>query len=1549
MPIVSFNAAKRPGIPFNPAILSNTKAIGSMASPLSRVVRALYSPDKKPNRPMSNLLDIKGYPLTPNDYHGVIALFRIKESQWRSTQMWSSIFAEIYAPLATQAKDLRKVVKENRQAISEISKKFTEMNSATLASVKKTKTGATASIAVYRGDDTVRRALMVCVDTTTWDEYARTQSAALDMPIVAKSVSTNVLKYMSLRAQERNVFKSLNSTFRIEVTPGGSCVMYLDLTITRAQLENICNNDFADVRPVDLYGLIRTWALARTDPSISPPSSTKPLADIAATLPHGGEPRLSKDGILVDQRGDMFRIPPVVDNISRYDTALALALTGEDGTVAQWHKDATSVRKLPKQQNVFVDWVNYKWAFVNGVGNLEVEDLSRSQPCNATHIRNFLSAVIIANEAAANFVSFAASLANRVGMSLPESRLMILQGVDLIGFHPDYEGTTAQDFRLYHMRVLADMAKMPSIMTAHNKLTGASFKPYVDFCSTVHKLVEAISADVDKFYEEYAVKTIASFEARAVLFDEYADKFDAVDAQDKNRRAKYMAPMIDTAYVIPELPYMAAQKGAMPHQGNTMNALRESPDNAILSVQAGGGKTMMIVTDILKEMKSGVKGPFLVLCPAHLIAQYVIEFSYFTESRINTIPVTTYTTSQKRGGLAAIARMIEVAPINTVVLCDYNLAKGGKTVNVGYGNSSSQVYRIVEFLRQFRFNYVGCDESHMLKNLTASQSRAVGTLIADIPKKRLATGTFMANSPEDICGQFALLDPSVFGTVEDFAKEFSAGGNSGKIRKMRPGAELEILRRLKGNCRYIQVKRKEWAAILPPTVEQTHLVHLSDNQRHIYETILAASVEELKKAAATNKKLAILLGIVQMSDEDREAAMEDMDEEDKQSDMSGGLDELLRRFLARLEQFLCAPAKDKLGASLSADDRVSPKVAEFARLCREHLEKGIPGKILAFTNQIASAEEVYNNLPGDLKSQALLYTSGQKAECGSEFENNPKKTIMIGVGQSMETGLNLQFASRLVRLETVMSPGALEQGNSRIGRPNVKVTETRPATYYDWITVDHSIDVTKLAYLLTKKVRIAAIEEADNPIYANMEIPELFKLTIENITENNTEETLDPYLGPNGMYREYNKRLESDYRQFRDTHKHLLDADGKMRMIPLVRSPNLEGSSIMRRLPYVPGMSLYGTKSLGLVRMDEYLRVNADTNDEDDDGKAEVVLPGGDSTEVVDIKQRQADYLAKVKSLYVHTEQGDGEVVGGSHRGNRVNVRLPSGEIMPFSMLSVFVITKPQSSGKDVRLNLAKQAGDVPIDTPYDVPGVDEVLPTKAEIKKAEKKHNGAKNQEFALNLVVINDLLGLELDSPEDNTLAAKTLRLVQFKDAPHYYYTKLATPQVLLRFFQAVAKAKFTMSGPLSANLKAFYLQWSRMRKNAVSMFGQSTATQLRTFYNITHRPNPDTKEMVAYITVKDEQVFLCLPSQGHRGNLNVVNKVHTPGIKFYKSNPELIRFFAQPSQLTRFMQTLQQSGVSVSNEAELYADFKRLHKLVPKVTKMSMDEFFAQKDAK
>jgi SNF2 family DNA or RNA helicase len=309
----------------------------------------------------------------------------------------------------------------------------------------------------------------------------------------------------------------------------------------------------------------------------------------------------------------------------------------------------------------------------------------------------------------------------------------------------------------------------------------------------------------------------------------------------------------------------------------------------------------------------------------------------------------------------------------------------------------------------------------------------------------------------------------------------------------KPGTEALVKARLRSHCVIAEAKKKEWAAILPLPKERFHSVDLTPKQMEVYYVILNEVIEKVQLDAQTNDTLRrLLLG---------KALDENGDEVD--SDVS--IDGLLNPYLARLEQFLTAPTKDTIGAAMltAPEDQISPKALKIVELCRLHEEEKKPGKCLIFTNYTDSAEAIYEAFPPAMKANCILYSASNKEECLASFEKDASKRFMVGVEASLNTGGNLQFCDQLQRCETVWTPGVLEQGNARIGRPNIKEKEGRSEIFYEWIISNKTIDVTKISYLMSKTISKAKFDEAGNSRFDTLEVPPLFSMTLDTIRASN--------------------------------------------------------------------------------------------------------------------------------------------------------------------------------------------------------------------------------------------------------------------------------------------------------------------------------------------------------------------------------------------------------------------------------------------------------------
>lgn len=740
-----------------------------------------------------------------------------------------------------------------------------------------------------------------------------------------------------------------------------------------------------------------------------------------------------------------------------------------------------------------------------------------------------------------------------------------------------------------------------------------------------------------------SIESILNWRANMDVWHTYCQTTDAykgLELDDRTQRSSYGRQPEDqdelpTGYAPKSIPNLKNDMSLMPHQAKAAYSLEKLPQFAVLDVDAGGGKTLIVITDVLRKLEAGICDTPAVFCPAGLLANYVQDGNFSTHGKLNVIPINSVTVNSF--GKEYFEKLAKSGPPNTLFVVSYDYLTTGD-IWVSYGTKLTLEPGNAQWIRSLGFDAVWLDESHFLKN-ASGRTNAARTALVDTKYRVLATGTLLATKIGDVINQMMLLDPGVFGTEARFAEKYGGDGElaasavdfeSGRVVPMKAW----ISNQMQKNVCVVKGRRKEWAALLPPKKVSFYWVELSEAQRKLYQAVLESTVEEIQN----DPKIMALLN-------------------QQNEDFADQLEQLLKRFLQRIEKVLTAPGSDELSVTLTPEEKISPKGQMIGRIVRDHMAKNIPGKILVFTSYIHSAEAVYDALPDDIRARAILFKGNalQKMKCREEFEKNPDKILMVGVEFSMNTGINAQFASRLIRCESVYSPGMLEQGESRINRPNAKKdkngksTEFRTMIYMDWILVDKSVDVTKAGRLMWRMLDVAKFQNPNIPSY--QALPELspIRMTIESILANNSfEEAIPEYLD---TYLTLENKVKSDeVAEYKRRHPNL----------SFVGQPTdglLEGSAMLKRVPYTPGGDLMDMSELGLIPIPEYEREYED-------------IP--------------------LKNLNCHTDQGDGPIVSDSKNTVRV---LVSGDKITFNKSSCYIITKKVTNAKEIRQAMARNAG----------------------------------------------------------------------------------------------------------------------------------------------------------------------------------------------------------------------------------------------------------------
>ncbi|QDH83606.1 helicase [Achromobacter phage Motura] len=1316
------------------------------------------------------------------------------------------------------------------------------------------------------------------------------------------------------------------------VERGTGGVVFLKFILSRAECEYITNTAWNLIRPQDLYVVLQSWAVNYYGAykKSKPPKSAFAISSIAKTLPKdltSVTVKANDKGISTDARGRPIYLPLVLDQTQRYEDLFGQAGNQDDTGVFRLvdEKAPSFSANLPSNIPVLMDWVNCKFAYTNASGILTVTDVSRNMISTATHIKNWLS-----RKVDVKLLTILTRIAQAAGIEpqlhLKSSDNWITREGEQIWLNDQAEGLVSQYLSNTQPEAYFAGARELFLRFTENKdvtwfdlAYNSDFAPFRPLGRWFQKAGAAVLERMDNVYERYSVHYVTQHVAWLFMMYFYAHQYYEIEGQDAELRGAAKNQGFKEDWEAPALPLIDGEVVIrLPHQQKVANLLRDSPNFAILPVDAGGGKSMLAITDILQEFSKGRSAPYLIGCPGHLVAQYVKELVFFTKSRLNVIPITTYVI--RKHGFERLTSMLASAPRNTVVIFDYNVLKL-QGVSVCYGTTAVAVYPVAEMLKQMAFQYVLLDEAHYLRK-DSQRTRSVMNLVADIPKKRLASGTMAYDSTSDLAMQIAIMDPTIFGTRDEFNERFAAedGVKNGRVVEWRPGAQQEIMALIKSTVVVAGAKRKEWAALLPPKDEELIPVALTPEQQRVYQMIMSEAEEEIR----ANKELMAKIAELQNTDENE---LED------DPDAGNTVEALIRPYLQRADKFVMAPARDPLGnLELKGADRKSPKILKIEERIREHIAIGAKGKILIFASYNETADEIYESIAPDLQARGLLYKAADKVEAQASFETDDNLLWMVGVEDSINTGLNLQFCSRLIRVSFPWTPGALEQGNARLNRPNLKIDEERDTIYYDTILADKTIDIAKASRLISKLISVTKFENADSPAYE--EIPDLpvIKMSLDNILGlNSWNDNLMEYAE---AYRTYQEVIEADYAAYREDFEAKYGHNFK---IPIKEAAPPGDAALMKYTPYVPGLELYGQGQLGLVRLDLYLR--SDTLGDDLANETDVESEGKvDMTS----KDAQKDVAAFLKGQRVHTEFGEGEVTSVNFAIGTVLVMYDDGSQARLKFSTVFVINRELTSGEDIRRQILKAQGQMPVSDPVLVPSNSFQMTAKgkklAEKKKAEEEAQREAEKtalQESLNahlvLLITNGFLGLSFDSSmEGSEATTRALEAVGFRTIEPYFYAHMETPLRLKKQITKWNEAGFVPDPLMTNEMQALLGIYNLMKEGKMGRssltFKLANRNQLRNFYRMEHKPSTDTKVIKPYPILENGEVYLALPIRGQVGTLKAI-KVRAPGVTWYKSDPTMCYYALTKEKLLAMMKKIQQAGVVITNLEELQREVKRL----------------------
>jgi SNF2 family DNA or RNA helicase len=1333
-------------------------------------------------------------------------------------------------------------------------------------------------------------------------------------------------------------------------------LVFLNFTITKEEAQQLTTTEWRQLRNIDLYPVLLEWVhnLYGQDGNI--PIASFPISKIAFSLPknHIEAARVNDKGLSISPTGKPFFLPREIDKnqtITYEDRYLQAGLQEDDSftlspintkKALEIDLNNPTTSKLPINMPVCIDWVNNKFAYTTTAGYLKIQDLTRFHTADLCHIRVLLEEREFTH---ALFVDIM-RLGNAAGVSdtdaLHEARNLDLDEFNLSEtFKRDFsEAQLLLDWFGVAKRAFLSEEEQDKVVVGDVRSNGYPlFKVIAQY---IKKIEEAVLTNLDAVYAKYSVSTVCETLPWVILVAEYADNLSHIRAEDQSLRKAYIDQKVDPDWELPSTPLLSDNIGVLPHQKKVRNLLKDSPDNAILPIQAGGGKSLLLLMDVLLEIKANRNSPYLILCPDHLVANYVSEVLYFTNAKLNVITLTSITV--KQNGLDRLQKIAESAPRNTVVVAGFGvLAFRPRTVC--YGTTPITIYSIIDFLRQFNFGYVAIDESHKTKGNTA-RTKAVQTLIADIPKKRLASGTMAHDTPSDLVNQIGMMDPTLFGSREQYHEKYAEEVKGNKVIRWKPGAQLQIMSKIKSRVVVAKAMRKEWAALLPKKNEWIGGVELTTLQQNVYNAILDETIERIKEDAKTNKELQRFLRGSEYASPD-ETDPED-GEQELDEDEGEDLANLLKPYLARLEQFLIAPGEDPLGKQvLIENDLISPKTLKILERVEAHIfgkqiEIGgklvqygpFPGKVLVFTNQIISAEEIYRLASPRLKACGILYKAVDKTEHGARFSKDPKIKWLVGVEKSMNEGLNLQFASRVIRTEVPWTPGVLEQGNSRVNRPELKKKEIREEIFYDTIIADSTIDVTKMARLISKVIAIGKFENAENPNYLDVPDLAIIKMSLDSIRNLNRWFDMGGNLGLESYahaLKKYDEVVRKDYEDYKQEYIKKYGHLPKLEPVPV--APDPQDAQLMTSVPYTPGVELYSANELGLVRLDEYLSIGNEfnENDNEEDSDEDSVDPTED------------EIIGNLKGMPVHTEFGDGVIRLISRNSRNVSVLLDTGYSIAIRKSQCFLITRNQVSGKDIRTLILRSIGKLPSTAKITtispkMRAMQRALRIKnkeIKLKQIQEIEQQRLEQSLAIELsfFVANGFLGIDYLVDENNQTAVQTLQACGFRSTAPFYYAKIPNALSLKKQFDLWKEKGLTFDPQIikqgigTAFFDLFNLIKTGSIKNHKQVYKMTTKNRVANFYRLEHKVNPDKMVFKPYPIVENGTGYLVLPA--NQPGSRTAMKYRYSTIKWRASDTTL-SYFGSTNDISSMIKKLLESGIQITNINDLKKEFKLIRKM-------------------
>src|SRR6266481_995291 len=1186
------------------------------------------------------------------------------------------------------------------------------------------------------------------------------------------------------------------------------------------------------------------------------------------TLKFNPRPRTNKEGYCILSNGTIMYCP-TIDNVGQFMLSFKNSFSNDNTTIRPNSDELKKLRLSIRNTGIYTDWINNRFLYVNEENKLISTSLEGAIPLDDVTIHRLFETSIFQQK---EFDLFRAT-----------SFFNVLQ-TNIESLHIDISDITSKSFS--KIEGMLSYLRNSGVDVTFYELAGKSlnpgFKRQQEVVNNLHEIIRRASGRFNEFNISITQKSeYVKLGFDLVLlygkdYNKYEHNFhEANKINNVNTSSIEDINKFGSAGVF-DFPNIAGIKSILPHQGKVITALGKLPKSAIIAVDPGGAKSLFSILDALMNKTAGKVNRTVTCVPTNLVSEMVNEVNKFGNGKLNAFPLTLETIRDKLIGtlgmsLEQVIKYIRAMPPNTIFVCSYDFLKSTSDLETRrklrpliYANEKIQPYPVVEFMRRIGFDMIIMDESHNIKTQTSSRTIALSNVACEIPFRRVMSGTIISNTPIDVVGQAAIINPAIFGNANNFSQMYGktlekTGSNSVnkniKVLSWQTSLGQGIRQQVRPYAQYHNVTKREWAFMLPKIQEDFFQVpyDLTQKQKEYYDDLMAEDYSKIQADVELSKKL-------------KRGAPEDEDYIESQ----------LKRYLSKVEIFVNAPSEDEHYRQIVDDpdddhNLRSSKGRLIDELIDLHFDGGVypsdtsitftpdKNKVIVFSYNRAVSIHLFKYTKH--REIALHYTAGDN-EILTKFrdDNHPSKILFADEGGIRE-GINLQCASYLIRVQQIWSPGPQDQALARIFRPDIGNRYNREKIRYSWLVQPNTIEIPKCARLVCKLIDKAKSNYGHElPAKITDKHLEIIKMNLDLIKKYRNFDDIEKERGSDYLstYKDLVVWEQQNFTRITNQIKAIkekelgrtisLDELKTLAMIPIHNTRDLPGSKQVY-VPRVRGAEIYSEYGIK-VKPASII----EDNSIDDDSTTDEVVNKSISIDVGDVVDTEFGPMTVIR------------VTGSTIRGK------PKGFIKPI-ILPRSVVGVPQDQEQRKKIRKLLRNGTTTTLLPKGFP-VKDMLRMGEQEEEPEvediQEETPDLPQSVKIELAIINDIPTLwTMMTKEDIPVLT---REYNWKAIPPFIAAQIRRPQGVSNFLEEIDKAKLNISEGNKELLLdvAHHIKTGQIFKAHKA----NISARWRDFFTNSHRRVTSRRLVRAYPFVWDSKVYIALNLRVH--NQNVISKV-------------------------------------------------------------------------